>query len=226
MHKFTLFSVAWRLNTLRFLILLLKSLVAKLLLKVCSFNISFSLNWFLTCHKRHSSFRQHIHVTSVNSIFRSSRSHIFFKIDVLKNSDNCTGKHLRWSLFLINFFSKMRLQHKRFLAKFTKYLRTPFLKENLRWLLLYFSVFQQSFNNGQHFLVCQKRTGYFLRIICSLSIQNISSWNSNILIGTYFSVYKENVPFMLGKSLLSSPTKINGLFKSVASDNIELVISI
>ena len=39
---------------------------------------------------------------------------MFFKIDVLKNLANFTGKHKGWSLFL----------------------RTPFLTEHLRWLLL------------------------------------------------------------------------------------------
>ena len=33
-------------------------------------------------------------------IFRSSRSQIFFKIDVLKNFASFTGKYLCWSLFL------------------------------------------------------------------------------------------------------------------------------
>ena len=36
------------------------------------------------------------------SINRSSRSQMFFKIGVLKNFAIFTGKHLRWSLFLIN----------------------------------------------------------------------------------------------------------------------------
>ena len=39
------------------------------------------------------------------SIERSSRSHMFFKIGVLKNFANCTGKHLSWSLFLTKFFT-------------------------------------------------------------------------------------------------------------------------
>ena len=34
-------------------------------------------------------------------IFRSSRSRIFFKLDVLKNFASLTGKHLCWSLILI-----------------------------------------------------------------------------------------------------------------------------
>ena len=37
----------------------------------------------------------------INSKCRSSRSQMFFKIDVLKNFIIFTGKHLCWSLFLI-----------------------------------------------------------------------------------------------------------------------------
>ena len=54
--------------------------------------------------------------------FRSSRSQMFFKIGILKNSPNFTGKHLRWSIFLIKF--KKRLQHRCFPVKFVKFLRT------------------------------------------------------------------------------------------------------
>ena len=35
----------------------------------------------------------------------SSRSHLFFKIGVLKNFANFTGEHLCWSLFLTKFFT-------------------------------------------------------------------------------------------------------------------------
>ena len=48
----------------------------------------------------------------------------FFKIGVLKNLTNFTGKHLRWSLFLIKL-------HVNFLIKFT-----PFFSDCLLWLLL------------------------------------------------------------------------------------------
>ena len=37
------------------------------------------------------------------SFARSSRSQIFFKIGIIKNFVNFTGKHLCWSLFLIKF---------------------------------------------------------------------------------------------------------------------------
>ena len=41
------------------------------------------------------------------SMERSSRSHMFFKIGVLKNFANSTGKHLSWSLFLTKFFTDL-----------------------------------------------------------------------------------------------------------------------
>ena len=76
--------------------------------------------------------------------FRSSRLQMFFKIGVLKSFANFTGKYLCRSLFLKNLqaedlqLHKKRLQHSCFLVKFSKFLRTPFLTEHLRWLLLYF----------------------------------------------------------------------------------------
>ena len=62
---------------------------------------------------------------------KSSRSQLFFKISVLKSFVNFTEKYLYWSLFII----KLRV-FKRFLVKSAKFLRTPFLKEYLRLLLL------------------------------------------------------------------------------------------
>ena len=40
---------------------------------------------------------------------RSSRSQMFFKIGVLKNFKNVTGKHLRWGLFIIKFIKSYKL---------------------------------------------------------------------------------------------------------------------
>ena len=70
---------------------------------------------------------------------RSSRLQMFFKIGVLKNCANFTGKHLCWSLFLknscslkaCNFIIK-RLQHRCFPVRFTKFLKTPSFIEHLR----------------------------------------------------------------------------------------------
>ena len=66
--------------------------------------------------------------------------------DVLKNFANVTGKHLFWSLLSIKLqawrlracdFIKKGLQHRCSPAKFAKFLRTPFLTEQLQWQLLY-----------------------------------------------------------------------------------------
>ena len=62
---------------------------------------------------------------------RSSRSQMFFKIDVVKNLRNLTAKYMCWS-----FFIYLRLQQRCFSVKFCKFLRTPFFTEHFRWLLL------------------------------------------------------------------------------------------
>ena len=67
----------------------------------------------------------------------------FFKIGVLKNFLEFTGKHLCRSFFLISqeqvacYFLNMRLWHRCFLVNFVKLSRTPFLQTTLRLLLLY-----------------------------------------------------------------------------------------
>ena len=59
---------------------------------------------------------------------------MFFKIDVAKNFENFTEKHLRWKI-LKNFIKK-RLQERWFLVKFLEFLRTPSFTEHLWWLFL------------------------------------------------------------------------------------------
>ena len=56
---------------------------------------------------------------------RSSRREVFCKKGVLRNFTKFTGKRLCQSLW-----------HRCFPVNFVKFLRTPFLKENLWWLLL------------------------------------------------------------------------------------------
>ena len=67
--------------------------------------------------------------------YRSSRSQMFFQIDVFKNFTNFTEKHRCWSLFLIKLqtcnFIKNRLQHRCFSVTFEKFLRTLFLRKHL-----------------------------------------------------------------------------------------------
>ena len=57
---------------------------------------------------------------------RSRRSQMFFKIGVLKNIANFTGKHLCWSLFLI------KLQA----YEICEILKNTLFTEHLRWVLL------------------------------------------------------------------------------------------
>ena len=69
---------------------------------------------------------------------KSSRSHVFFKIVILKNFAILTGKHLCWSIFLFKLQAciKKRLQHSYFPVNITKFFREALFIEHLRWLLL------------------------------------------------------------------------------------------
>ena len=67
---------------------------------------------------------------------------------VLQNFAKLTGKHLRWSLFFNRVAGlrlatkiKKRLRHKRFPVSFAKFLRTPFLENLSRRLLLELCLF-------------------------------------------------------------------------------------
>ena len=69
---------------------------------------------------------------------------VFCKKGVLRNSAKFTEKHLCQSLFCNKVAAlkqatllKKRLWHRCFPVDFAKFLRTPFLTEQLRWLLLY-----------------------------------------------------------------------------------------
>ena len=70
---------------------------------------------------------------------KSSHRRALYQKDIFENLTNFTGKYLCWSLFLIKLqaFIKKELQHRYFLAKFTKFLRTPILKNICKQLLLY-----------------------------------------------------------------------------------------
>ena len=94
-----------------------------------------------------------------NSIFRNSRSQIFFKIDVLKNFANFTGKQLCWGLSLITMaynWIKKSPKHRCFPGKFAKFLRTLFLKKPLWWLLL---ILRESFENIEKIIRDQPTSG-------------------------------------------------------------------
>ena len=74
--------------------------------------------------------------------YRISRPKVFCKKGVLRNFAEFTGKHLCQRLFfnkvagLPGTLLKKSLRHRCFPVNFTKFLRTPFFKEHLRWLFL------------------------------------------------------------------------------------------
>ena len=84
----------------------------------------------------------------VNSIrvlgmfYRSSRPDVFCKKGILRNFGKFTGKHKCQSLYLNKVagqacnFIKIETLTQVFPVNFPKFLRTPFLREHLRWLLL------------------------------------------------------------------------------------------
>ena len=76
-------------------------------------------------------------------ISRRSRPDVFCKKGVLRNFAKFIGKHLCQRLFFNKVAGfrpatllKTRLWHRFFPVNFVKFLRTPFLTEHLRWLLL------------------------------------------------------------------------------------------
>ena len=80
----------------------------------------------------------------MNTLLRSSRPYMLFKIDVLKNFAIFTGKHKCWSLFLLKQacksrnFIKMRLQHWCFFVNVCRIFKNRFfLWKN--WLLHIFA---------------------------------------------------------------------------------------
>ena len=78
---------------------------------------------------------------------RSNRSQMFFKIGVLKNLANFTGKHLCWNLFLIKLqaLSPVTLLKGTpahvFSCEICEMFKNIFFIEHLRWLLLFRSIF-------------------------------------------------------------------------------------
>ena len=66
------------------------------------------------------------------------RLHMFFKIGALKNFANFTGKHLRWSLFLVKFLTNFikGTPTQVFSCEIWKNYKNTFSTEHLQWLLL------------------------------------------------------------------------------------------
>ena len=75
-------------------------------------------------------------ISYVNTLQKQSPE-VFCKKVALRNFSKFTGKHLYQSLFFNNLtLLKKRLRHRCFPVNFEKFLRTDFLTEHLRWLLL------------------------------------------------------------------------------------------
>ena len=123
---------------------------------------------------------------------------MFCKKDVLKNFLKFTGKHLCQSLFFNEVADlrpatllKKRLWHSFFTLNFVKFLRTPFYKEYIQWLLLKivcgFTDLQNSTFNSQHvgaeLGTCSKVAISICYIAMSVSLKNplLSSTSTNLL---------------------------------------------
>ena len=83
-------------------------------------------------------------IKTLNIFQRSSRQDVFCKNVFLRNFAKFTGKHLCQSLYFNEVADlrsatllKKRLWQGCFSVNFAKFLRTPFLTEHLRWLLLF-----------------------------------------------------------------------------------------
>ena len=97
---------------------------------------------------------------------------MFFKRSVLKNFTICTGKHLRWSLFLImlTVFIKNWLQRKWFsmkiceIFKSTSFYRTPPVSASV----IYVNLFKFQAKFGYNSLVCWFWKKHF-RLLCKIN---------------------------------------------------------
>ena len=90
--------------------------------------LSTSLTYFNTLSREVT--RVDKHITLSLEVYRSSRPEVFCRKGVLRKFAKFTGKHRPATLL------KKRLWHRFFPVNFAKFLRTPFLTEHLRWLLL------------------------------------------------------------------------------------------
>ena len=101
---------------------------------------------------------------------------MFFKI-VVKILENFTGKHLCWSLFLINFITN-RLQHRFFLVEFAKFLATCFYRTPPPAA----SVFSKDF-----FDISYENSHTRTRRLYVSAAYLFFKYNSILVSGTYFS---------------------------------------
>ena len=98
-----------------------------------------------------ASFRHTMNHRDLLDLFRSSNQRCSVKKDVLKTFANFTGKHLCWSLFLITLQVFEGFPMKRFPIKFSKFLRTPVLKNISERLLVFVSPQYTITNSGGEF---------------------------------------------------------------------------
>ena len=116
---------------------------------------------------------------------------MFWKIDILKNFAIFAGKHLSWSLFMIKLQArKFKTLWKRdfntgvflwFTVNIAKFLRTAFLKDNLRWRLLRLVVLER--------FVCDQFLIVFVWQLTILTyIVRKISWKSPLLLS--FAEYR------------------------------------
>ena len=101
------------------------------------------------CHNKH--WIQVIFATtkSIHFLNGSSRPEVLCKKGVLRNFTKFTGKHLCQSLYFLKL--QQRIWHRCFYVNFMRFLRTPFFKEHLWWLLLSESFGQKSLETGIDF---------------------------------------------------------------------------
>ena len=85
--------------------------------------------------------------------FQKQSPDVFYKKGVLKNFAKFTGK-LRPELLRPATLLKKRLWHRCFPENFSKFLRTAFLTEHLRWLFLECANSQEIHNEGEEWLCC------------------------------------------------------------------------
>ena len=116
---------------------------------------------------------------------------MFFKMGALKIFKNFTGKHLCWSLFLVNFI-KNRLRHRFFPVKFAKFLWTPFHRTLLLWLLIY-SARTLSILAMRTFILTLEdsiwlQLIYFLNIISFWLLECLFPIDGTLMLAIYFIV--------------------------------------
>ena len=110
---------------------------------------------------------------------------MFFKIVVLKNFANFTGKHLSRNC---NFI-KERLQHRCFPVNFAKFLRAPLFTEHLHWLIMTVSGFHTATLLKMRL---QQRcfSVNFAKIFKNIFWQNTSGWVLLVFIGEFWEVFQ------------------------------------